>query len=99
MQRIIGVLVVLAAPLLLVADSDDDIKKELKALEGSWKAVALEAGGKPLPKEAVPDFRYVISADGTATGKMPTGEYSAKVIVDPKKDPKTIDNVHTSGPH
>ncbi|HEX3151464.1 MAG TPA: TIGR03067 domain-containing protein [Gemmataceae bacterium] len=99
MQRLICVLVVLASPVLLVADTDDDVKKELKALEGSWKAVALEAGGKPLPKESVPDFTYVISVDGKATGKMPKGEYSATAIVNPKKDPKTIDNVHESGPH
>ena len=98
MQRFMSVLVVLTTPLLLVADTDDDVKKELKALEGSWKAVALEAGGKPLPIESVPEFTYIIRADGTATGKMPKGEYSGTVIVNPKKDPKTIDNVHETGP-
>jgi len=87
MQRIIGVLVVLATP-LLVAAGDDDVQKEIKALQGTWKAVALEAGGNPLPKEAIPDFTYTIGADGKATGKM---------AVNPKKSPKTIDNVHESG--
>jgi uncharacterized protein (TIGR03067 family) len=96
MRRFTGVLILLTTPLPLVAD--DDTKKELKALEGSWKAVALETGGKPLPKEAVPEFTYTISADGKAAGKSPRGEYSATVIIDPKKDPKAIDNVHESGP-
>ena len=98
MQRIICVLVVLATPLLLAA-GDDDVRKELKALQGKWKAVALEAGGKPLPKEAIPDFTYIIGADGKATGKMAKSEYTATMTVNPKKDPKTIDNVHESGPH
>lgn len=97
MQRINCVLLVLASPLLLAAD--EGVQKELKALQGSWKAVALEAGGMPLPKDSVPDFTFVIGADGKSTGKMPKGEYSATIIVDPKKDPKTMDNLHESGPH
>jgi len=86
----------LATPLVLTA-GDDDVRKELKALQGTWKAVALEAGGKPLPKEAVPDFTYTIGADGKATGKMAKAEYTATMTVNPKKDPKTIDNVHETG--
>lgn len=97
MQQIICVLVVLATPLLLAADTDDDVRKELKALQGTWKAVALEAGGKPLPKEAIPDFTFIIGADGKSTGKMAKSEYSATITVNPQKDPKTIDNLHESG--
>src|SRR5262245_42467844 len=97
MKRLIGLIFVLAAPLTLVADSDEDVRKELKAMQGTWKAAALEAGGKPLPKEAIPDFTYIVSADGKAIGKMATSEYQAKISVDPKKDPKTIDNLHESG--
>lgn len=97
MQRLISVLLVLATPLLLVAGGDD-VRKELKALQGTWKAVALEAGGMPLPKELIPDFTYTIGADGKATGKMAKGEYAATMIVNPKANPKTIDNVHESGP-
>jgi uncharacterized protein (TIGR03067 family) len=97
MRRIIWVLVVLATPLLAAADTDDDAKKELKALQGTWKAVALEAGGKPLPKDAIPDFTLIIGAEGKSTGKMAKSEYSATITVDPKKDPKTLDNLHESG--
>jgi uncharacterized protein (TIGR03067 family) len=98
MQRYFGVLLVLATPLLLCAGGDD-VRKELKALEGKWKAVALEAGGKPLPKEAVPDFMFIVGAGGKSIGKMSKAEYEAMMSVDPKKDPKTIDNVHESGVH
>ncbi len=98
MRRLIGVLLVMATPLLLCA-GDGDAQKELKVLEGKWKAIALEAGGKALPKEAVPDFLYIVGADGKATGQMGKVEYQAKVSVDPKKSPKTIDNVHETGQH
>jgi uncharacterized protein (TIGR03067 family) len=30
---------------------------------------------------------------------MPKSEYLANISVDPKKDPKTIDNVHETGVH
>jgi uncharacterized protein (TIGR03067 family) len=98
MRRFFGVLLVLTTPLLLRA-GDDDAHKELKALQGKWKAVALEAGGKPLPKESVPDFTFVVGADGKATGQTGKVEYQAKVSVDPTKNPKTIDNVHETGRH
>jgi uncharacterized protein (TIGR03067 family) len=97
MQRVICVLVVLAASTLAAAD-DDDVRKELKALEGTWKAVALEAGGKALPKASVPEFLFVVGADGKATGRMGKIEYQARVSVDPQKTPKTIDNAHETGP-
>src|SRR5437879_2802214 len=97
MQRIISVLVVLTIPLLLAAGDDDDLRKGLKALEGKWKTVRLEAGGQPLPTEAIPAFTYTIGADGKATGKMAQSEYTAAMTVNPKKDPKTIDNAHESG--
>jgi uncharacterized protein (TIGR03067 family) len=97
MQRIICVLIVLTTPLLLAADTDDDVRKELKALQGKWKAVAVEAGGKPFPKDAIPDFTFVIAADGKSTGKMSKSEYSATITVNPTKDPKTIDNRRESG--
>jgi uncharacterized protein (TIGR03067 family) len=93
-----GVLLVLTTPLTLSA-SDDDVHKELNALQGKWKTVALEAGGMPLPKESLPDFLFIVGADGKSTGQMGKDEYHAKVSVDPAKNPKTINNVHETGPH
>jgi uncharacterized protein (TIGR03067 family) len=98
MCRLFGVLLVLTSPLLLSA-GDDDVQKELKALQGKWKAVALEAGGKPLARELVPDFLFIVGADGKSTGQMGKIEYQARVSVDPGKNPRTIDNVHETGQH
>src|SRR5262245_25039967 len=96
MHRLFSVLLVLTTPLLLCA-GDDDAAKELKALEGKWRAVALEAGGKPLPKELVSDFVYIVGQGGKATGQMGKTEYQAKMSVNPKANPKTIDNAHETG--
>jgi len=97
MKRIIGLVFVLAVPAALFADNTNDVNKELKALEGKWKAVAMEAGGQPFPKESVPDFTFIVAANGKATGKSPQVEYQATITVDPKQSPRTIDNLHETG--
>jgi uncharacterized protein (TIGR03067 family) len=97
MHRLISLMFVLATPSLLAADSGNDVRNELKALEGKWKTVAVEANGTAFPKDAIPDFAFIIAADGKATGQSPQEEYQATITVDPKKNPKTIDNLHESG--
>ena len=97
MKLIISLVYFLVVPAALFADNAKDINKELKALEGKWKAVAMEAGGKPLPKESVPDFTFIVAANGKSIGKSPQSEYQATITVDPKKSPRTIDNLHESG--
>jgi uncharacterized protein (TIGR03067 family) len=97
MKRVIGLIVVLAIPLPLSADDGDEVRKELRALEGKWKAVSMEAGGTQFPKDRVPDFTFIVAANGKATGKSPQGDYEATIAVNPKKSPKTIDNLHESG--
>ncbi len=96
MQRIICVLIMLTTPLLLAAGADDDVRKELKALEGKWKAVAGEVAGNPFPKDGIPDFTIVIGADGKSTGHTPKGQFQF-TTVNPNKNPKTIDNLQESG--
>src|SRR5262245_54537035 len=87
MQRIICAVIVLTTPLLLAVQTDDAARKELKALEGKWKTVAMEAAGMQLPKDAILDFSFVAAADGKATGKTPGGEFQFTMTVDPKKKP------------
>jgi uncharacterized protein (TIGR03067 family) len=95
MRRLICVLVVLLVPLLLAADTE--VGKELKTLEGKWKAVAMEVMGKPFPKDMIPAFTIVVGADGKSTGKMPEEEWRFTITVDPKKSPKTIEIAHETG--
>lgn len=97
MKRLIYVLIGVATPLLAVAAEGDDVRCGLEALQGKWRAVALEAGGKRLPKDAVPDFLFIVGADGTSIGRMGKSEYQANISVDPTKDPKTIENAHETG--
>jgi uncharacterized protein (TIGR03067 family) len=96
MKRLAALMFVLAIPAALGADNGANMNKELKALEGTWKAVAMEAGGSPLPRESI-SFTYIVAANGKATGQSPQGEYQAAITVDPSRSPRTIDNVHETG--
>lgn len=97
MRQVLGCVLVLAAALPLAADDTDDVKKELKALEGKWKAVGFEVAGSPLAREGVPEFLFTVGAGGKSTAKTLKNEDQATITVDPKKSPKTIDNLHESG--
>jgi uncharacterized protein (TIGR03067 family) len=84
MKHVIAVVFLLAIPTALCADDRDNVNKELKALEGKWKAVAMEAGGKPLPKDSMPDFTFIVGASGKSTAKTPQSEDQATITVDPQ---------------
>jgi uncharacterized protein (TIGR03067 family) len=60
--------------------------------------VGVEAGGKAFAKEEIPPFTFIIGADGKSTSKTPQEENGVTITVNPSKNPKTIDNLHTSGP-
>lgn len=97
MKRVIGLVIVLAVPGAIRAGDGDDAAKELKALEGKWKAVAMEAGGNQLPKDGLPEFTFTVGAEGKSTAKTAQHDDRATISVDPKKSPKTIDNLHETG--
>src|SRR5262245_33749605 len=96
MPRYFGVLLVLTTP-LIVSAGDDEIRKELKALQGAWKAVALEAGGTPLPKEAVPEFTLIVGAGRKTVGTMARAAVQAMTRAALKTEPKIIGTVHETG--
>jgi uncharacterized protein (TIGR03067 family) len=94
MRCLFSVLFVLTTPLLLSA-GDDAVHKELKALEGKWKAVVVQAGGKPLAQ--APNFLFIVGHDGQAIGRAGKTDYHEKISVDPTKNPKTTESTLESG--
>ncbi|MBT5705104.1 TIGR03067 domain-containing protein [bacterium] len=97
MKRTLYFVFALAIQVALFADNTNDMKEELSALEGTWKAIAMEAGGNPFPKESVPDFTFIVTASGKSTSKSPFGNYQSTISAEPNINPKTIDNLHDTG--
>ena len=97
MKLSLYLVVALFVPVSLLADNPSLVDKELGALKGTWKAIAMEAGGQALPKASIPDFTFIVTVSGKATSKSPFGNYQATISVDSQKNPKTIDNLHETG--
>jgi uncharacterized protein (TIGR03067 family) len=90
--------VLVAVGLMLAADKPaDEIKKELKKFEGTWKIVSVEAEGEKLPTDMFKDSKLVLKDDQfTFTEGKTVSKGTFKV--DPSKKPKTIDIKFTEGP-
>jgi len=97
MQRFICALLLLGVPGWSSADDAEAARKELKALEGKWKTVLMEVDGKALDADGIPAFSMVVGADGKSVGKTAREEFRFVMKIDPKSQPKTIDNLHETG--
>ena len=86
----IGVSAALAAPEI------DDAKKDLEKMKGTWKAVAGEAGGNPLPDEFLKSIQFTITGDKYSL-KQGDEEEEGTLKLDAAKKPKTVDVSITKG--
>ncbi len=88
---------VLAIGLLLAADAPkEDVKKEQEKLQGTWKAVTVEVGGRT--KEDTEDHRLIFSGDGFSIKRGDQTIIQGKFKLDPSKKPKAIDMEITEAP-
>ena len=78
---------------------EDDFKKELKAMAGTWRPVSAENNGFKVPEDGLKDTRRALDADGKWTmlrGDETVLEWKVKTL-DPTKTPKAIDIEVASG--
>jgi uncharacterized protein (TIGR03067 family) len=86
--------IALVSSVTLATEPRDQVKDEIAKLQGTWKLVAAEAAGRPLPKEILEKLvSMVIQGDAfTETFKGKENDPDrAKIRVDPSKSPKEID--------
>jgi uncharacterized protein (TIGR03067 family) len=80
-----------------MSSAKDEAKMEMQHLEGAWKAVKIEVGGKSVPAESVETLRYVFQADKVALWERDKKTGAGTVIVDSTKKPEAIDVAMTEG--
>jgi uncharacterized protein (TIGR03067 family) len=88
------------------AAKEEAVKKDLKALKGTWKPVSAEFDGKEVPEEDLEGRVATVEEAGKEGGKE-TGKATARkdgmVVavgtfeIDPTKKPKTMDYTSTEG--
>jgi uncharacterized protein (TIGR03067 family) len=96
--RLPGMLLVLAAGLLVAADgADDKAKAELKKLEGTWNVKTVTVDGQDRTAD-YGDLKMVIKKDGEFVVRQGDKDSHGGIFtVNPDKKPKWIDNKYTSG--
>jgi uncharacterized protein (TIGR03067 family) len=72
--------------------------KEAKKMEGTWKPVTAELGGRPFPEEVIKMMQLVL-ADGKYTVTIGEQKDEGTVKLDPTKTPRTMDITGTKGPN
>ena len=91
------IVTVLVAGLLLAADDKKgDAKKDREALQGAWKVVSSEAGGKD-QTEQFKDHLLVFEGDTFALKKGDAVGLKGTFKLDPSKKPGAIDMTITEG--
>ena len=91
------VLTALVVGLLLAAeDKKDDAKKDQEALQGAWKVVSSEAGGKDQTEE-FKDHLLVFEGDTFALKKGNDVGLKGTFKLDPSEKPSAIDMTITEG--
>jgi uncharacterized protein (TIGR03067 family) len=93
-------LVVAAVGLMLAADGKDDAQKQMKELQGTWKATSIEFSGEKVLGDSVRDLQLVIKGNHmTVEGDFPDSEKYGKLTlkIDPTTKPKLMDVTITGG--
>src|SRR5690242_9302756 len=89
-------LTLLAAGLLVAADAKkDDAKKDQEAIQGTWKVVSGERGGKP--QENAKEFSITFDKDTFTVKQGDEVAVKGTFKLDPSKSPKAIDMKITEG--
>jgi uncharacterized protein (TIGR03067 family) len=96
MKRLVLVVaVVIACPAAFAEDEkpkkDDQNKKDLKALQGTWKLVKQVRNGKETDKDQIAGFTVTVKGDKWEAAKDDVVFLSGTGKLDPSKDPKAAD--------
>ncbi len=73
-------------------------KEDGKKIQGTWKPVTAELGGKPFPQEVLKTIKLVLT-DGKYTVTVGEQKDEGTVKLDPAKNPRAMDIVGTKGPN
>jgi uncharacterized protein (TIGR03067 family) len=92
-----GLLVSVAIP---AASADDDpVKDELKRHQGTWVTTSSIFDGQPAAPELVRSIRRIVTDDHVVWERDGKRFAGTTIVLDPKKEPKTIDVIPDGGPN
>lgn len=95
---IVGLIVLMATSLIAAEPSkQDSVTKDVDAIQGTWKLVALESDGKQAPAEIVAALKLVFKADTLIFTPGEPGFTNYKFKLDPTTKPASFTMIHADG--
>jgi uncharacterized protein (TIGR03067 family) len=80
------------------AKTSDQSKKDLKKMQGTWHAIAVEVKGTPSDADALKKFELVVKNDSYTVKTSGKEHVSAKLVLAADKEPKEMDIVLETDP-
>jgi uncharacterized protein (TIGR03067 family) len=93
-----SVLVCVCVGSFALGDDPIKAKDDGKKMQGSWRPVAAELGGKPFPDEVLKTMKLVLT-DGKYTVTVGEQTDEGTVKLNPAKEPRAMDIEGTKGPN
>lgn len=78
-------------------EENELVKKDLTQLQGEWSMLSGSADGQPMPEQMLKQMKRICKGDETTTMMAGQVYFTAKIIINPSKTPKTIDYHMTEG--
>lgn len=89
----------LIGSLMAAGEQKVDGSKELKSLQGRWRLVAGEIGGRKMTAKEIKKSKLVFRGDHYTVRRGDGPKVTGSLVVDSTKDPKTIDITDADGPN
>ena len=90
-------LALLATGLCAAKFDDDPAKNELRRHQGIWIATSSTFDGQTVPEDVVRSIKRIVTDDHVVWERNGKRFAGSKVVLDPTKDPKTIDVIPDGG--
>lgn len=91
MRTFLLLLIAVPVALAVAPPGDDAAKKDLAKFQGTWQAVSvINMDGKPAPADDLKETHLLVVGN-TFTLRVKDATIRGTFMIDPKRDPKTID--------
>jgi uncharacterized protein (TIGR03067 family) len=91
-------LLLTAATVICAAPPDDAVKQDRQKIQGRWKTVELQDGGKKRPDDHIKDWMLVVEGERMTAKDGDDILDQATFKLDPSKKPAGIQISYTTGP-
>jgi uncharacterized protein (TIGR03067 family) len=98
MKRLLWCAVLAGVWLGSIARADESAAADTKTIQGTWKPVAAELGGKPFPEDAFKTMKLIL-ADGKYTVMVGDRPDEGTIKLDSAKSPRAMDITGAKGPN